>query len=68
MLIYSFTVQVQERISGLSEAVGDGPHLGDRLVDCSNEESMVMADLVRPLQSNITSFLLLFITDSERCL
>jgi hypothetical protein len=25
MLIYSFTMQVQERISGLSEAVGDGP-------------------------------------------
>ena len=47
--------------------LGMVPHLGDRLMDCSNEESMAMADLVCPLQSNIISFLLLFITDSERC-
>jgi hypothetical protein len=48
--------------------LGMVPHLGDRLMDYSNEESMAMADLVCPLQSNIISFLLLFITDSERCL
>ena len=46
--------------------LGMVPHLGDRLVDCSNEESMVMADLVRPLQSNITSFLLLFILQIQK--
>ena len=38
------------------------PHLGDRLMDCSNEESMAMADLVA-VHCTLTLLLILIVFD-----
>jgi hypothetical protein len=38
--------------------LGMVPHLTERLMNCSNEESMAIADLVCPLHSSIACFIL----------
>jgi hypothetical protein len=46
--------------------LGMVPHLTECLMNCSNEESMAIADLVCPLHSNIDCFVLLFLLQVQK--
>jgi hypothetical protein len=46
--------------------LGMVPHLTERLMNCPNEESMAIADLVCPLHSNIDCFVLLFLLQVQK--